>query len=84
MKSPPPCIGCGYCCVTVICRIGSMLYGHYKSPCPALVKVGDVYRCSLYSRDPDRYGAGLEIGEGCCFPDNPRRCAADSLGRAPR
>ncbi len=50
-----------------------MTYGHYKNPCPALTWNGERYLCSLYLGDPPRYEHFLEIGEGCCFPFNPRR-----------
>lgn len=73
MPAPYPCVGCGYCCTTRMCRIGSMMYGHYTNPCPALIREGDRCRCSLYMSDPERYEAVLEIGEGCRFPDNPVR-----------
>ncbi|HTY23493.1 MAG TPA: hypothetical protein VMC85_10210 [Desulfomonilaceae bacterium] len=68
-----PCIGCGYCCTETMCRIGTMLYGHYMNPCPALTRNKDRYVCSLYLEDPERYEEFLRIGEGCCFPVNPRR-----------
>ena len=71
------CIGCGYCCTKIICRIGSMIYGHYTNPCPALKRNGDRYVCSLYLDDPARYGGVLEIGEGCCFPENAMRNKAE-------
>jgi len=67
------CVGCGFCCTKVICRIGSMFYGHYTNPCPALTRDDDRYVCSLYLSDPARYESVLEIGGGCCFPDNPLR-----------
>jgi hypothetical protein len=67
------CVGCGFCCTKVICRIGSMFYGHYTNPCPALTRDDDRYVCSLYLSDPARYEGVLDIGGGCCFPDNPLR-----------
>lgn len=67
------CVGCGYCCTKVMCRIGSMFYGHYTNPCPALIRNDGRCLCSLYLSDPERYEGVLEIGEGCCFPDNPLR-----------
>ena len=50
-----------------------MMYGHYTNPCPALRWTGSRYVCSLYMEDPARYELVLEIGEGCCFPDNAVR-----------
>jgi len=50
-----------------------MIYGQYKSPCPALVWNGSRSMCRLYLTDPDRYGHFLDIGGGCCFPLNPWR-----------
>ncbi len=50
-----------------------MRYGHYTKPCPALEKDGPRWVCRLYLEDPDRYRDVLEIGEGCCDPDNPLR-----------
>ena len=73
MPEGKPCVGCGYCCKTSMCRTGAMIYGHYKDPCPALVSTGRGYECRLYLSDPDRYGAFLEIGSGCSFPLNPLR-----------
>jgi hypothetical protein len=67
------CVGCGFCCETVICRLGAMVYGAYTHPCPALKQNGNRYLCSLYLADPLRYEHFLDIGGGCCFPDNPRR-----------
>lgn len=69
----PPCIGCGFCCAEIICRTGAMIYGHYKTPCPALIWNGERYVCALYAGDPARYELFLEIGAGCCFPSNPWR-----------
>jgi hypothetical protein len=73
VSGSPGCVGCGFCCTTVICRLGSMLYGHYTNPCPSLTWQGDRYLCSLYLGDPGRYEHFLAIGEGCCFPTNPWR-----------
>lgn len=70
-----PCVGCAFCCSERMCRIGSMIYGHYASPCPALTWDGNRFVCSLYLSDPSRYECFLEIGGGCCFPSNPRRRA---------
>ncbi|MEW6349755.1 MAG: hypothetical protein AB1646_11885 [Thermodesulfobacteriota bacterium] len=67
------CVGCGYCCKTVICRTGAMFYGHYKSSCPALEWNGVRYVCRLFLSDPIRYESSLDIGGGCCFPSNPMR-----------
>ncbi len=67
------CIGCGFCCSTVMCRIGTMLYGNYTNPCPALKKLNSKFVCSLYLNDPLRYEDVLEIGQGCCFPASNRR-----------
>ncbi len=50
-----------------------MIYGNYTNPCPALRRDGSRYLCSLYLDDPLRYEHFLDIGGGCCFPDNPRR-----------
>jgi hypothetical protein len=72
----PACIGCGYCCKKEMCRIGAMVYGVYKQPCPALKKTDERYACELYRSDPLRYGEILAIGEGCCFPGNPFRDSA--------
>jgi hypothetical protein len=69
----PNCVGCGYCCTEVICRTGAMFYGHYSNPCPALTWNGLRYVCSLYLSDPERYHQFIAIGDGCCFPLNPRR-----------
>ena len=68
-----PCVGCAFCCSERICRIGGMIYGHYKSPCPALSWDGNRFLCQLYLSDPSRYEGVLEIGAGCCFPTNSRR-----------
>lgn len=73
MEPGPKCVGCGWCCSTRMCRIGSMKYGSYTTPCPALSREKDRYVCRLYLEDPDRYAEVLEIGGGCCFPSNPRR-----------
>jgi hypothetical protein len=67
------CVGCGYCCTTVICRTGAMFYGHYTKPCPALLWNGTRYVCRLFLSDPPRYEEFIAIGTGCCFPDNPWR-----------
>jgi hypothetical protein len=74
----PPCVGCGFCCTEVICRIGAMIYGHYANPCPALKWDRSRYVCTLYLSDPSRYEVFLEIGGGCCFPLNPWR---ENVGR---
>ncbi|MDQ7781246.1 MAG: hypothetical protein RDU20_00110 [Desulfomonilaceae bacterium] len=73
MNNSLNCVGCGFCCTQVICRMGSMLYGHYTNPCPALARRNDRHVCTLYLSDPARYEGILAIGEGCCFPDNPLR-----------
>lgn len=73
MNESLQCVGCGFCCTTVICRLGAMIYGNYTNPCPALKWNGARYVCSLYLGDPQRYQCFLEIGEGCCFPSNPLR-----------
>lgn len=75
MKRGPQCIGCGYCCSTVMCRIGTMKFGHYTNPCPALSQNEDRYLCTMYLSDPLRYEEVLGIGNGCCFPANPLRSA---------
>ncbi|AFM26818.1 hypothetical protein Desti_4181 [Desulfomonile tiedjei DSM 6799] len=54
-----------------------MFYGHYSDPCPALEWNGSRYVCSLFLSDPDRYEHFLDIGGGCCFPENPRRRQAE-------
>jgi hypothetical protein len=69
----PSCVGCGFCCSEIMCRIGTMIYGHYTKPCPALKQAGDRWVCSLYLGDPARYEQILDIGGGCCFSSNPLR-----------
>ncbi len=73
MSESQPCVRCGFCCTKQMCRIGSMIYGHYTNPCPALRLNEGRYQCSLYLGDPARYEHVLEIGNGCCFPSNPLR-----------
>ncbi|MFH0822591.1 MAG: hypothetical protein V2B18_07550 [Pseudomonadota bacterium] len=73
MSESRECVGCGYCCRNTICRLGSMIYGHYKAPCPALEWSGNRYVCGVYFSDPLRYEHILGIGSGCCFPSNPLR-----------
>jgi len=73
MRDRIPCIGCGFCCSQEMCRTGGLIYGHYTNPCPALIRKGTRYCCSLYLSDPLRYEHFLEIGAGCCLPSNPWR-----------
>jgi len=56
-----------------ICRIGGMIYDHYKKPCPALVWGENRYKCGLYLSDESRFAGILQIGSGCCYPFNPLR-----------
>jgi hypothetical protein len=63
MTEFPPCVGCGHCCLTAQCVIGSLRYGPH-AVCPGLIAVDDHYRCRLVVEDPTA-AEKLAIGEGC-------------------
>ena len=44
---PKPCVRCGSCCRTEICRPGMQFLSTSSPPCPALEKQGAHYRCGL-------------------------------------
>lgn len=63
----PPCVGCGYCCLQVMCDPGRKLnQAVHKIPaerCPWLEWDGTRYRCRL-AKIPD-FAEQLAVGEGC-------------------
>lgn len=75
----PPCIGCGYCCLTAMCVRGCIEYGVHKR-CPGLIWNGGRYWCNLVLSKPILRD-DIAIGAGCCstmfntYRDIIRRCA---------
>lgn len=48
MHNYPSCVGCGYCCLSVMCLTAIHLNGGVqKRKCPYLLWVDDKYRCKL-------------------------------------
>lgn len=58
-----PCVGCGYCCLKVMCDLGRDLHGKLEERCPWLDWNGERYLCAL-GQDPKAVEA-LAMGEGC-------------------
>ena len=69
----PKCVGCGYCCLTVMCWIGMLEYGLQKK-CPALTwsNTDCRYYCQLATDDPE-IAIKLHVGEGCASSLNTWR-----------
>lgn len=67
------CVGCGYCCIKVVCGLGQMFYvTPPDGKCPGLVwdEEKKRYWCKLVL-DTEATGdrsisSELSIGEGCC------------------
>ena len=61
----PACIGCGYCCMKVMCWIGLMEYG-FNNRCPALTwsNTAQRYYCKLALED-SQIAKKLHVGSGC-------------------
>jgi hypothetical protein len=59
MTGAPPCVGCGYCCISVPCVYSLARYG--LEDCPALQWAGNRYRCE----HAEELAHELEIGAGC-------------------
>lgn len=79
------CVRCGYCCQLVVCKAGVKFDVDPKIlPCAYLVKDGPIYSCLLASIAEEigneEMLERLEIGEGCCCPQNKRR--SKSSGKA--
>lgn len=72
----PPCVGCGWCCLSDPCNVSHELYG-YQQRCPALVWSGPMnrYLCGLMIEGDEREerSRALFRGEGCCARHNPWR-----------
>jgi len=81
--SRPPCIRCGFCCEEVgRCLWSFVALGWPESTdpfevldepkaCPRLRREGDGRRCSCALAPI--FGPQLGLGEGCQYPQNPRR-----------
>jgi hypothetical protein len=59
------CVGCGYCCIRAMCRIGLEKYGLHDI-CPGLFWDGKKYRCRLVRSNYKNIILILAIGKGCC------------------
>ena len=59
------CVGCGYCCLKVMCWIGLREYGFNKR-CPALTwsNTSNRYYCKLAKEDAAT-ADNLSVGAGC-------------------
>lgn len=64
-----PCVGCGYCCITVMCSVGQAVHGDYEERCPYLLWSDTRYECRL----AEEYSGFLSIGAGCCSSLNTWR-----------
>lgn len=60
-----PCVGCGYCCLKVMCWIGLRKYG-FEKRCPALTwsDTSNRYYCKLAKEDAT-IADDLSVGDGC-------------------
>jgi len=60
-----PCVGCGYCCIKVMCWIGLSKHG-FNERCPALTwsDSNERYYCKLAQEDAT-IADNLHIGAGC-------------------
>ena len=62
-----PCIGCGYCCISVPCDTSRRIYSNGVTQCPELEWNGERYICKLTTGHlSERYKEELYIGKGCC------------------
>jgi len=77
------CNGCGWCCMSEVCRIGKAVHGEDAvAPCPSLIKANNRYWCSLVlgediTRLPALIGNALGIGKGCCSENKAAQGGSD-------
>ncbi|MGE4299511.1 MAG: hypothetical protein AB7E47_15955 [Desulfovibrionaceae bacterium] len=72
----PPCVGCGWCCLSDQCEESHRLHGFMRR-CPEVYwsEENGCYRCRLAAH-PEKgahYRATLFMGEGCCARFNTWR-----------
>lgn len=67
-----PCVGCGYCCMKVPCRVAFLMgWSRHPSPCAGLVwdEGAGRFWCKAVQDEPERTRPQLEadmaIGAGC-------------------
>ena len=58
------CVGCGYCCLKVMCTVGIDRHGKGENRCPYLIFEGDRYLCKLV-RDEVVSWREISAGFGC-------------------
>lgn len=70
------CVGCGYCCIKVVCFVAQRLHGSGLTECPYLEWNGKRYACTLVMGEGTitaTYRKELSIGAGCCSSLNSWR-----------
>lgn len=74
--SLPPCVGCGWCCLSDPCEVSHRKYGHTRR-CPELKwdETRKRYLCLLMDSEQEGAAARYQLheGQGCCAPLNPWR-----------
>ena len=59
------CVGCGYCCMKVLCFQAFEKYNFIRGRCPELYWNGEMYRCKAIE-ESETFALLLSEGEGCC------------------
>lgn len=60
----PECVGCGYCCIRVMCDVGMREHDGWEERCPYLIWKDDKYRCELVLNKIIRWRE-IAAGQGC-------------------
>ena len=63
----PKCVGCGYCCLKIMCIVGVLIHGRLEERCPFLKwsKKRVRYICKLVPTMSKEGLESLNIGAGC-------------------